>query len=233
MIEARDGKALPHRYGDRIIDRHSDLVLERLNQRRPAHISAHHRDGVAALAGNVADHLRNGRLRDLREGEIVLKPQVALGRAGKARFVPVGHNPPLHVIAVRGHQPDVAHRGGAEDFAESKDRGAGRNASRSGDALAQPLVALEAEPAGRGAVPGDRVDLGVCEKLCRSQDLRVVELAECPVGERDLEHSEAGEMRSRLRNAGEHGDCGRLEDGVRGRRQHAEADGARHLDHLP
>ena len=73
-------------------------------------------------------------------------------------------------------EADAPDAGKLEDLAERQHRGAGGHAARRGDALAQALVALEAEPARRGAVPGDRVDLGVGQELGGAQDLGVVEL---------------------------------------------------------
>ena len=44
------------------------------------------------------------------------------------------------------------------------------------DALAETLIAIEAEPLARGAVPCDGVDLGVRKEFRCTQDFGVVEL---------------------------------------------------------
>ena len=84
-----------------------------------------------------------------------------------------------------------------QQIAIGQHRGAGRDAGRGRDALAQPLVAIEAEPARRGAVPGDDIDLGVGEEFGGAQDLAVVELPQRLLRERDLGHLEAREMHRR------------------------------------
>src|SRR3990172_13377532 len=96
------------------------------------------------------------------------------------------------------------------------------------DRASEPAVLVEAHPAGRGPVPADRMALRIRQQSGGGELLRDVELAERVVREADLGHAEAAEVRGDLRQAGEHLRAHRLEDGVRGRRQHAEENAFAH-----
>jgi hypothetical protein len=89
-------------------------------------------------------------------------------------------------------------------------------------------IAVEAEPARRGAAPADRVHLGVGQQFGGRQDLAVVELAQRLGIQRDLGDGEAREMGAGPRHRRHDGAGEGLEGGVRRRRQHAEADGSCH-----
>jgi hypothetical protein len=167
---------LPHRRRDGVVNWNFELDLERIHDPCSAHVGAHDDGGVAPLVDNLADEFRDRSLRNLREGEVILEPQVALGRANETRRRPIRYDFGLHVVQVGCDEPDPPSALATEDIAEGQHRGAGRNPRRRGDPLAEALVAIESEPARRGAIPGNHAHLGVGEEFRGANDLAVVEL---------------------------------------------------------
>ena len=161
--------------------------------------------------------VHQGRQRlGLDRGEVVVdaNAQVALGHGFDADGAVVGDYLLLHVVGVRRDERDADDLAQGQQLVQRQHRGGGGNARAFADALAQPPVGVEAEPAGGGAAPADHVDLGIGQQFGRCQDLAVVELAERAVVQRDLRHLETRKVGARARHGGHDGTGERLERGI-------------------
>jgi hypothetical protein len=135
----------------------------------------------------------------------------------------------MALFDVGRHQAESLDPGDAEDLVEGEDR-CGRGTPRLlADTPAQPLVGIEAQPTGRGAVPGDHVHPGVGQEPRGFQDRAVVELLEGLFPEGYLDYPEAAEMGRDLVQAGDHGAGHRLQHGIRRWCQHSQEDAFSHL----
>jgi DNA-binding GntR family transcriptional regulator len=227
-VGAGDLQRFPDDGRDRVVDRYACLALERFRERRAAKVGAQDRDRLRPAARDVAHHLRDLVRARLGEGEVVALAEVPLGDALDAGGGVVLHDRRLDIVDVRGHEAEARHAGAPEDLVEGEYRRARRHAGRRGDPLAQALVGIEAQPARRGSVPADHVELRVGEQFRGAEDLAVVELPERLVCERDLGDAEPPEMGAHLRQTGEHLRGHRLEHGIRGRRQHPQEQASGH-----
>src|ERR1700730_714782 len=101
---------------------------------------------------------------------------MTLGRAVKAGVVPIQHDALLNIIEVGRYQPHPFYFRSLENFPEGEYRCACRDSGAVLDAPAQLFVAIEAQPAGGRAAPGDDMYPGIGEKLPRAHDLGMLEL---------------------------------------------------------
>ena len=151
-----------------------------------------------------------------------MQVEVALGHAVDAELRVVGDDALLHVGHIGRHQAERARAAQREDLVEREHRSRGRDAGGFGDACAQALVGIEAEPAGGGAAPADHVDTGVGQQPGRVEDLAVVELAQRSIAQRDLGDGEAREVGRGAGHLADHRAGQRLQRGVGGGRENAD-----------
>src|ERR1700730_18865176 len=108
---------------------------------------------------------------------------MTLGRAVKAGAVPIRYDALLNIIEIRRHQSHPPHGRSLENFPEGEDRCAGRDAGAVLDAPAELFIALEAEPTGGRAAPGDDMHSSIGEKLPGARDFGMLELLQPRRGE--------------------------------------------------
>ncbi len=147
-----------------------------------------------------------------------------LGHAIEASGLVIVQNAGLDIVCIGRYQAKFANAMAAEQFVVGQDGSGGGCAGVFGYAGAECLVIVKTKPAGRGAVPRDGMTFGVGQQIGGIQELSMIELCQAFVGERDLGHFEAAEMRRDLGQAVQHGHGRRFQYCVRRRRQHTQND---------
>jgi hypothetical protein len=146
-----------------------------------------------------------------------------LGMTGNTFTSPNLADTQLHVIGIGRYEANPSGTTRPHRIDTGQRRRRGRLSSAHTDCFAKAPVALGSKPAGRSAVPGHGIDLGVGKQIRRRQHPGWIKLIHRLGIQRDLGHPEAGEVRADPGGSSQHGAGHRFENRIRRRREHPKA----------
>src|SRR6056297_925064 len=160
-VPAEAVQRFPHHGSGGIEERDAEFALDGLGQTGPAHVGAHDHEALGPALGGGPAHIEDLGLRDVGKREIV-------GDAGM-RFagdlvagLRVGLNDlGLHVAGIGRDEAEAPAGHRVDQVVQREHGGAGGDARLGGDRVTQLPVAVESQPARRGAAPGDDTDPGI------------------------------------------------------------------------
>ena len=148
---------------------------------------------------------------------------MALGMTGNALTRPNLADTPLHIVGIGRHEANPLRATQSHRIDTGQRRRRGRLSGARTDRFTKAPVAFDSKPAGRSAVPGDGIDLGVGQQIRCRQHVRRIELIERLSIKRDLGHPEAGEVHGNPGRSSEQGASHGLQHRIRRWREHPKA----------
>jgi hypothetical protein len=150
-----------------------------------------HPDRLGFVHRHGKNHPSQRVVRHLGKGKIVPNTQARFGHARNAQLLVVDDQPVLNRRDIGRDQAQTPDPGRCQDLVQRQHRGDGADAGGGLDPAAKAFIGLEPQPARRGAVPGDDIDLGMRQKLRRREDRAVVKLRQRITAQGDLGHAKA------------------------------------------